>query len=188
MKKWTWMATVIFLSSVLFAHAQATPSSVGEFVVGPGEVRVPKGVFLLIRKGHEIGAIRFTSIEPGADVGTGKASYESYFQGDGSSSFRSANVEKQAGSIDLKPLKGLGRASFQIGKDKVEVGKWAFRTGHPGGINMWPCRGSERDYGYEFAPTSARGVEEVDASDKRLRWFRFDRDSSVTLQVADLPK
>src|SRR5205807_3245695 len=136
-------------ASVLFAQGQMAPLQTDQFVVGPGEVLAPKGVFLLIRKGQEIGAIRFTNIQRGKEVGTGKASYESYFQSDGSGLFRSPNIQKQTGFIDLKPLKGIGRASFQFGKDKVQVGKWAFRSGYPGRINMWPYRGSEKDYGYE---------------------------------------
>ncbi len=188
MNKLSWIAVVGALSGVLFTQGQMAQPDTDQFVVGPGEVLAPKGVFMLVRKGRVVGAVRFTTIEPGKEVGTGKASYESYFQADGSGSFRSANVRKQIGVIELKPLKGIGRASFQFGKDKVQVGKWAFRSGYPGRIDMWPYRGSEKDYGYEFAPTSARDVGEVDASDKRLRWFRFDKGSRVTIRVADLPK
>jgi hypothetical protein len=71
-KKQSWLAAVVLLSCVLFMHGQTTSSSVDHFVVGPGEVVPPKGVFLLVRKGHKIGAIRFTSIERGADGGTGR--------------------------------------------------------------------------------------------------------------------
>jgi hypothetical protein len=188
-------AMIVVLSSDRFVHSQSqqvpggqADNSTNKFVVGPSTVLLPKGVFLLIRKGREIGAIRFTSIEQGGSVGTGKAVYESYFQGDGSGSFRSPNVRKQTGENDLKPLQGVGRASFQFGKDKVQVGKWDFRSGYPGRIDMWPYRGSEKDYGYEFAATSAREVGEIDASDKRLRWFRFDTETRVTLLVSDLPK
>jgi hypothetical protein len=189
------LAMIVVLSSDRFLHAQSPQApgvqannSTSKFVVGPSTVLLPKGAFLLIRKGREIGAIRFTSIEQGGTIGTGKAVYESYFQGDGSGSFRSPNVRKQTGENDLKPLQGIGRASFQFGKDKVQVGKWDFRSGYPGRIDMWPYRGSQKDYGYEFAATSARDVGEIDASDKRLRWFRFSTDSRVTLQVAELPK
>jgi hypothetical protein len=53
---------------------------------------------------------------------------------------------------------------------------------------MWPYRGSQKDYGYEFAPTSARDVGEIDASDKRLHGYRFDNNSRVEVPVAGLPK
>ena len=121
-------------------------------------------------------------------MGTGKASYESYFQGDGSGSFHSSNVRRQTGSNELRPLKGIGRISFQTGNDRVRVGDWSFRSSSPGTVSMWPYRGSQKDYGYEFAPTSARDVGEIDSFDKRLHWYRFDPNSRVAVPVADLPK
>jgi hypothetical protein len=36
---------------------------------------------------------------------------------------------------------------------------------------MWPYRGSQKDYGYEFAPTSAQSVGEIDASDNKTVYF-----------------
>jgi hypothetical protein len=186
---------VAVLSSGLLARGQSAQAGAGpgksptsQFVVGPSTVLMPQGVFLLIRKGREIGAIRFTSIEQGGTVGTGRATYDSYFQSDGSGSFRSPNFRKQTGETNLKPLKGVGRLSFQSGQDKLQIGDWSFATAYPGRVNMWPYRGSQKDYGYEFAPTSAREVGEIDVSDKRLRWFRFDPNARVTLPVSDLPK
>jgi hypothetical protein len=187
--------SVVVLWSGMLACGQSTQVSAGsgrtttdQFVVGASEVRVPKGVFLLIRKGHQIGAIRFATIEQGDTVGTGKAGYESYFQADGSGSFRSSNVRKRNGENNLKPLKVIGWLAFRTGQDKIRVGDWSFPSSSPGAVSMWPYRGSLKDYGYEFAPTSARNVGEIDTSDKRLKWFRFDLDSQVTLRVADLPK
>jgi hypothetical protein len=162
--------------------------STTQFVVGPSAVLMPQGFFLLIRKAGKIGAIRFTNFEPGSTVGTGKATYESYFQSDGSGSFRSPNVRKQTGEINLKPLKGVGRLSFQLGNDKVKVGEWSFSSDYPPLLFMWPYGRSEKDYGYEFAPTSAQSVGEIDASDKRLKWFRYTADAKVVLPVSDLPK
>jgi hypothetical protein len=51
------------------------------------------------------------------------------------------------------------------------------------GTSFW-----KEDHSYEFAPTSACDVSEIDATDKRLRWFRFDPNASVILPLADLPK
>lgn len=178
-----------------FVHAQSpqaaagqSDNSINQFVVGPSTILMPKGAFLLIRKGREIGAIRFTSIEQGDTVGVGRATYESYFQGDGSALLLAPNAIKRTGDIDLKPMKGLGRLSVQSGKNKVQVGRWSFACAYPGRINMWPYRGEQRDYGYEFAPTSARDVAEIDISDKRIRWFRFDPNVRISLPLSDLPK
>jgi hypothetical protein len=177
------------LSSQSAEPSMGPPNSLaGQFIVGPSSVVMPEGVFLLIRKGSEIGAVHFTSIEQGSVLGVGKATYESYFQADGSSSFKTSNLITQRGEIDLKPLKGVGRVSVQAGQNEVQVGKWSFGCGYPGRLNMWPYRGEQRDYGYEFAPTSAHIVGEIDASDKRLKWFRFDADKRVNISVSDLPK
>ncbi len=193
--KQLWALAVAVVSSCPPAGGQSAQVGVGpgessasQFVVGPSTVLMPQGVFLLIRKGSSIGAIRFTSIEQGGTVGAGKATYDSYFQSDGSGSFRSPNVRKQTGETNLKPLRGVGRLSFQPGQDKLQLGDWSFATAYPGRVNMWPYRGSQKDYGYEFAPTAAREVGEIDVSDKRLRWFRFDSNTRVTLLVSDLPK
>jgi hypothetical protein len=149
---------------------------------------MPKGAFLLIRKGKELGAIRFTSIEPGETKLMGKAAYESFFQGDGSGSFLSGNVIKKSGELSTKPLTGIGRFSFGGGKRKLQVGTWAFAYHFPGCVNIFPFGKEEGDYGYEFAPTSAREIAEIDVLDKRLQWFRFDRNRSITLSLSDLAK
>ena len=118
----------------------------------------------------------------------GKANYESYFQEDGSFSFGSPNINKRTGKINIKPLKGLGRLSFQFGKYKVKVEEWTFDSGCPGSLDMYPSGGDEKDYGYEFAPTSAQNIDEIDALDTKLKWFRFNANERIQLLVSDLPK
>jgi len=159
-----------------------------QFVVKGGSVKMPVGAFLLIRKDGKIGAIRLTNVDPVSTELEGKSSYESYFQGDGSGSLTTANALKQTGQLDLKPLKGIGRLAFQTGQNKGRVGKWSFAFATPTAIHMWPFRGDLHDYGYEFAPTSACDLSEIDVHDNRLRWFRFDLYAHVILPLADLPK
>lgn len=159
-----------------------------KFVVGPRFVHMPKGVFVLVRRGREIGAIRFTRIEPSGAIGQGSATYESYFQGDGSGSFLTTNVVKRSGEITIKPLKGISHSTmWQPGQDKLWVGKWWFGCLGITLVNMSPHFG-EKANGFEFAPTSARDVSEIDISDKRLQWFRYDSNASITLSVSELPK
>lgn len=190
---------VLFLSGTLFISAQADLPHQGgavgspdiqavRFVVGPRAVGVPKGAFLLVRKGKAFGAIKFTSIEPGEIKLMGKAAYESFFQGDGSGSFLSANVVKRSGELSTKPLTGIGRFSFGGGKRKLQIGDWAFAYHFPAWVSMWPFGKDERDHGYEFAPTSAREITEVDVFDKRLQWFKYDSNTSTTLLLSDLAK
>lgn len=168
--------------------ADDAANSAAQYLVGPRATLIPKGAFLLIRYGKSIGAVRFTSIELGRDAGVGKGMYESYFQEDSSKSLADQNVVKKNGLIDLKPLVGIGHMAFQPGQDRVDVGPWSFGCSHPGLLNMWPYRGESRDYGYEFAPTSALSVSEINASDKSIQWFKFDAEASTTLPLSGLPK
>jgi hypothetical protein len=157
-----------------------------QFTMGPNYVHVPEEFFVLVRKGREIGAIRFIRIEQDAQ-GNGKSTYETYFQGDGSGSFLNSNVVQRTGEIDIRPMRGIHEFAWQPGQNKLWVGKWWFGCYSPSLVNM-SSHFSEKDEGYEFAPTSAQNVAEIDASDKRLRWFRFNPDARIVVPVSDLPK
>jgi hypothetical protein len=164
------------------------------FVIDGGAMKMPIGAFLLVRKGNEIGAIRLISIDPTSTEWLGKSVYESYFQGDSSGSFFSAgNVVRKTGDLNLQHSKGPGRGIYiyKPGPYRAYIGEWSFGFGGPSMMGMtdhsfW--KGDYSDHGYEFAPTSACSLSEVDAHNKRLRWFRFDRNASVNLPLADLPK
>jgi len=158
------------------------------FVVGPRAVSIPKGTFLLVRKGKELGAIKFLEFRPGKEPLMGCASYESYFQGDGTGSLQAANVIKESGEVSTKPLTGLGRLAFGGGKRKLKVGKWAFAYHFPNWLHMYPFGDEERDHGFEFAPTSARELAEINVLDSRLRWFRYDSNSSTTLMLSEIAR
>jgi len=143
---------------------------------------------MLVRKDGKVGAIRFTSIKAGGPEVKGSAKYESLFQPDARRSLGDPSSIRKSGTIDLKPLSGIGHLVFQLGQDRVDVGPWAFGCSYAGRLDMWPYRGESKDYGYEFAPTSAVNANELNALDKHLRWFRFDSEASVTLAVSGLPK
>jgi hypothetical protein len=122
----------------------------------------------------------------------GKSVYESYFQGDGSGSLVAKNVVRRTGELNLQPSKGPGRgiSIYRPGPYKAQIGKWTFSFGNPSQMEMsdtsfWTGVG---DHGFEFAPTSACDLSEVDVHNKRLKWFRYDRNASVTLPLADLAK
>src|SRR4051794_16476048 len=124
---------VIVSGTVEPQTASGNPSK--QFVVGPSAVLMPEGVFLLIRKGRKTGAIRFTKIDRKTD-GTGKATYESYFQSDGSNSFQPQTLRKRTGEINVKPLKGFHPFAFQFGNTKVKIGEWSFEAYSPGLLFM----------------------------------------------------
>ena len=153
---------------------------------------MPVGAFLLVRKNRELGAIHLVSVEPGNSEWLGKSVYESYFQSDGTMSLSGPKAERQTADLNVQPSRGPGRGVYvyKPGGYKAKVGKWSFGFDGPMKMEMsdtsfWTGVG---DHGYEFAPTSACNVSEIDALDKRLKWFRFDRNAHVTLPLAELPK
>ena len=160
--------------------------SKAQFSMGPRYVHMPENFFVLVRKGTNTGAIRFTKIVQDS-LGNGKSAYESYFQSDGTGSFLTPNVVKRSGEIDIKPMRGVHTLAWQPGQNRLLVGKWWFGCRSPSLINM-SIHFSEKDEGYEFAPTSAQSLAEIDLTDKRLRWFHYDPNARISLPVADLPK
>lgn len=148
-------------------------------------VAVPEGVFLLIRKGRELGAIRFTELhlDYGGPEG-GWAEYESFYQADGSGSLVGRGAARRVGRENMRRSLGFFPFIIERGRhERVQVGPWQFGGLSPGVVQMY-LYGTEfedryrspiayRDPGFEFAATSARDVNEIDARDRRLTWFRY---------------
>jgi hypothetical protein len=159
-----------------------------QFVIRGTSIQMPVGAFLLVRKNGEIGAIRLTNIDPAVTEDYGKFTYESYFPSDAAGVFRSGKLVRHAGELDVRPSKGMRGVYYQPGLHKASIGEWTFAFNSPGRMHMSGISFWKEDHDYEFAPTSACDLSEIDADDKRLRWFRFDRNSSVILPLADLAK
>lgn len=166
--------------------AKEDGSSKAHFDMGPRFTHVPEGYFLLVRKGRQIGAIRISKVVEDS-LGNGKSTYVSYFQGDGSGSFLTKSVVTRSGEINIMPMKGIHAFAWQPGQNRLWVGKWWFGCYSPSLVNM-SSHFSEEDTGFEFAPTSAREIGEVDASSKELRWFGYIPDATASLPVSNLPK
>jgi hypothetical protein len=83
----------------------------------------------------------------------------------------------------------VGRLAVDSKQYTAWIGKWSFTFASPILISMaTPSPEAGEDGAYEFAPTSACDVSEIDALDKRLRWFRYDSKTKVVLPLAELPK
>jgi hypothetical protein len=197
-----WLTTVLFVGGTLTVacgqakqvgrvHDAETEEASPRFTVHGGVIKIPLGAFLLVRKNGEMGAIRITSVDSNATEFFGKSNYESIFQQNISAKF-AENAATYRGEIEIQDLRGPGRGIYVYRPSgyKAQIGKWKLDFQTPDSISMsdssfWTGRG---DHGFEFAPTSACQVSEIDASDKRLRWFRWDKTTEVDLPLADLPK
>ncbi len=161
------------------------------FTVSVGTVTMPVGAFLLVRNGSQLGAIRLTSLTSGPNRAEGRSNYESFSLPDKSTSFAGNGVDHQTGDIYIGETVGVHAVFvYTKGHSQVLIGKWKFYFSYPDLINMssvsfWKGR---HDQGFEFAPTSACQVSEIDATDKQLRWFRWDKTTQVNLPLSELPK
>jgi hypothetical protein len=170
--------------------SSAEPGSVvagASFVVGPHTMFVPEGYFVLVRRGAKTGAFRITRVIAKENPMYGTSHYDSYFQGDGSGLLSAPNVVLRHGDIDIRPLKGFHPFAWQPGQDHLRVGRWTFNCLANQLVNM-SLGFSDEDTGFEFAPTSARDLAELDVRKPSLRWFRFDRNTRVQVFVQDLDK
>jgi hypothetical protein len=135
-----------------------------QFVIRGTSIQMPVGAFLLVRKNGEIGAIRLTNIDPAVTEDYGKFTYESYFPSDAAGLFRSGKLVRHEGELDVRPSNGTRGIYCQPGLHKASVGKWPFAFDvpsrmHMSGISFW-----KEDHGYEFAPTSACSLWEINAN------------------------
>jgi hypothetical protein len=161
------------------------------FKVSIGALTMPVGAFLLVRNGSQLGAIRLTSLTPGAKQAEGRSNYESFFLPDKATSFTANGVSHQTGDIYIGETVGVHAVFVHTkGHNKAKLGTWEFWFSFPDTLDMSPPSAwkGAHDGGFEFAPTSACQVSEIDATDKRLRWFRWDRTTQVALPLVDLPK
>ncbi len=176
------------------------------YIHGQG-VGAPIGKLLLIRRNRQLCAVRFTDPKRGYDgsLGTwfssGKesvyASYDWYYQGDGSGDLTKPNVEFGQGEVSRLSWVGITfHLSFPRGNRYVECGDFEFEWGFPH-VLAFP-RQSDRFNPNDFAmaPTNWTQVSEINLQDPKIRWYTFNdttesgrgsRDSAETLPGGTAP-
>ncbi|GAB6270155.1 MAG: hypothetical protein STSR0002_28990 [Smithella sp.] len=140
---------------------------------------MPIGRFLLIRKKDEVCALKFTRFwnEKQGKEQEKYAAYISYYQNDGSGNLLSQNVKIIEGKASNLPLRGWSRLFFwQPGISYVKCGPLKFVWNYYGAVVAFEKGDSPGDHGFEFAPTPWENITEVNVSDKRIKWYRYDKD------------
>jgi len=92
---------------------------VEEVHIAPHYVAMPLGRIVLIRRGSEYCAVKFTEAWKGKTESARFANYESYYQGDGTGDFQSKNVEfKKDTLVDrISVLGWVGSTAFHLGRE-----------------------------------------------------------------------
>lgn len=151
-------------------------------------VYMPMGRFPLIRKKDEICTLKFTRfwIEKQGKEKEQYASYISYYQNDGSGNFLSHNVKITEGQASHLPLRGWSKFFWQPGKTYLKCGPLKLAWMYYGFVCACEKRGYPGDCEIELAPTPWENITEVNVSDNRIKWYRYDKNrKTIDIPVID---
>jgi len=143
--------------------------------IGPTGISIPLGRILLVRKGIQYCAIRFTDAWM-SKLGWERASYESYYQGDGSADFSKENCQHRKGQLYLSKGHWIGGGHYIHfwRNEDIPCGPirllWTYKTN----VCFFSSSEDLGDFGIELAPTKWEDISRVNAFDARLRWYRYD--------------
>ena len=159
--------------------------------IAPNGISVPFGRIILIRENDKYGAVKFIkcwtkripilSLIQKDEVDT-FASYESYYQGDGSGNFSKTNViikKEEVSDIKRPSLINPGHL-FQKGHPYVTCGKIElFWTGDDDHCLLYFYKFDTYSNDTKviqdraFAPTKWTQIYEVNVFDPRLKWYKY---------------
>ncbi len=160
------------------------------------QVSSPLGRILLVRKGKDICAIRFTEYHRGHDAkppsifNSGEesfyAEYDWYCQTDGSQDLKKKNVASGHRKLVEKPSKGIGRLAFQTGTVNVKCGPFKLFWMFPTSISF-SASPSCSDPVVQLSPTKWMQIEDIDLSYSKLKWFDCDeRRKTINISIDEL--
>lgn len=193
------MKKLLFFLICLIAYIQTEEREVLAFYFyfgdagapGPNEVHIgntaivmPLEKILLVRKGAEYCAIKFTKFwtENTSEVSTlfvaagsdEYAMYELYYQGDKTGDFSKKNVLFKKGKLSHTKPRGIGRLAFSFGNDEIKCGSIKLQWSGEGSVHFYRVGQRMGDYGIELAPTKWTDISQVNVFDPRLKWYRYD--------------
>jgi len=158
----------------------------------PTLISSPLGYWTLMRKDDVTCALRFISLHnkqtnfdhpPSVSTYSFFANYEWIAQEDGSGDFSKANIESGKGEASKKP--NVWR--FERGTQSVKCGSLKAQWWYPNFVYLInrnykipddPIK-SDQSNGIEIALTGWKNIEDVDAHDTRLVWYRYNRDAAL---------
>lgn len=164
--------------------------------VGP-----PVGRFLLLRRGEELCAIRFTEFHRGHDAKPPTlfhsgdesfyAEYDWFYPENEKGSFLGDDVDSGHQELDRQPLVGLmfGRLGFQLGTTRIKCGPFDPEWYYPTMVDFdIIVEEGSIDPGIELAPTKWTKLSEINLQDPTLKWYGYNEEQpNVFIPVEDLP-
>jgi len=151
----------------------------GEVYVGPTGISLPYGRFLLVREDGGYCAIRLLKYWERKNGKDRYATYESFYQGDGSGDFSKTNVKHEKGEVsDFGPGMFLGLFHTWGGELYLKCGSMQLRWGGTSlaaGLNFPPMDRDTKTYKTtDLAPTPWTDISQVNAVDPKIWWYQRD--------------
>lgn len=176
-------------------YKNAEERAYAHIYVSPISLSAPIGGFLLLRKGTDVCALRFTNIQRGGDAKpptpfhSGEestyAEYDWFYQGDGSSDLTKPNVKSGHSKLSKKATVGffVRQLAWPRGDPFVRCGPLRLEWSYPSHVYMTNAKGE--DLGFEIAPTKWKEISEINVRDTRLKWYRYDEKRGRTYIPVD---
>ncbi len=137
-----------------------------EVLIGRTSLSMPLGRILLVRKGSEYLAVKFTNTWLGETKYDHYTAYEFHYQGDGSGDFSKDTVESGTGELFFPKVRGwMGIPIISGAKDTIRCG----------GIKIkWFYIATVDFLKNELAPTPWTSITQVNVHDHRIQWYQKD--------------
>jgi len=159
MKKIAYLIFLLLLTCNIYGEEMKKDKDT--FIVADNAISIPANRFILIKRGKEYWALKFTEIKEKS------SKYIWYYQGDGSGDFLKKNAKKGKGKASDIFWSLIGRIAFQFGKTYIKckniILNWSPKT------CIYFTNTSGYDIGISMAPTKWRDIKEVNVFDKKIK-------------------
>jgi hypothetical protein len=177
--KSTISSLIIIVTLVIWNTAWANNENSGKqenIKIYSNVIVMPANRFVLVRDNNKYCAIKFLRFWKSKKSNRDFAEYIRYYQQNVIDLFTEATSKQDI----LKRPRTFGIGRLQIGFDKnmeIDCQEIKLFWGSNGSVyfHSFTQKGGE-DYGIEIAPTIWKKINDIDISDKRIKWYKFDKD------------
>ena len=156
---------------------KARPPKPDEVLIAGTGLNMVLGRYILVRRGVEYCAVKFTDAWYGETDEDRYANYESHYQADGTGDITKENVKVTKEQLVRRRYWGIGKLSFPVGRQNLDVKCGPIRMAWlgKGSLHFFAEGESDVAQGIELAPTKWKELSEVNVFDPRLKWYKHDQ-------------
>ncbi len=162
-------------------HGSSKIEPASDVFISQDGIAVPLERILLVKADTCYCAVKFTNAYAeevqGKYSGEFFASYESWYQGDGTGGLSKLNVKFTKGDLSWKLPIGIGRLwLITRRREDIQCGSIILRWLAQTAVSLTPKKVDEKVENIYFAPTPWTSIQEVNVRDPRIVWYRQEPD------------